>query len=350
MDRYIGVDAHVSSCTVGVIAPSGKRLSTQVVETNARALVEVIRAVPKARHLCLEEGTLSEWLHEILAPHVEELVVVGVSEGRGPKSDKRDAFALAEQLRIGAIGTKVYKNRGRLGALRHLAKGYAMVVSDSVRVQNRISSLLRSRGLSTSGRGVYAVRCRDEWLARLPDAARPQAELLYREHDALMELRKQAKKAMLAEARHHRPYHLVRTCPGLGPVRAAELLPVVVTPYRFANKRAFWSYCGLGMVMRSSSDWVRTRTGQWVKAQVQQTRGLNRSFNHTLKRVFKGAATTVIGRAEEEPLYRHYLRLLDGGTKPNLAKVTIARQIASIVLAVWRNQEAYDPKKLEQVT
>ena len=43
---------------------------------------------------------------------------------------------------------------------------------------------------------------------------------------------------------------------------------------------------------------------------VQQTRGLNRNYNHTLKQIFKGAATTVIQRArEEEPLYRHYLCL-----------------------------------------
>ena len=41
----------------------------------------------------------------------------------------------------------------------------------------------------------------------------------------------------------------------MGPIRAAELLPIVVTPYRFQNKRGFWSYCGLGVVMRSSSDW-----------------------------------------------------------------------------------------------
>ena len=27
--------------------------------------------------------------------------------------------------------------------------------------------------------------------------------------------------------------------------------------------------------MRSSSDWVRTRGGEWIKAPVQQTRGLN---------------------------------------------------------------------------
>jgi len=32
--------------------------------------------------------------------------------------------------------------------------------------------------------------------------------------------------------------------------------------------------------------------------------------------------------------------------EPNLAKLTIARPIASIVLAVWRAREPYDPKSL----
>jgi len=38
MDRYIGLDAHASSCTVAVVGPSGRRLHSQVVETNAGAL------------------------------------------------------------------------------------------------------------------------------------------------------------------------------------------------------------------------------------------------------------------------------------------------------------------------
>jgi hypothetical protein len=58
----------------------------------------------------------------------------------------------------------------------------------------------------------------------------------------------------------------------------------------------------------------------------------------------------VIGQAKDEPLYRHYQRLLDGGTKPNLAKLTIARQIASIVLSMWRSEEVYNPRKLAETT
>jgi transposase len=348
MDRYIGLDAHASSCTVATVGPSGRRLHSQVVETNAGALIRVLRGIPGTRHLCLEEGTHASWLHEVLSPHVEELVVAGVRESRGPKSDKLDAFGLAEQLRIGAVKRKVYKQRGEFGALRHRAKAYTLLVGDSVRVQNRIKSLFRSRGVAVAGKGVFRAEERETWLKKLPATARSLAELLMQEHDGLLELRRKAEKAMLAEARKHRAWRLVKSCPGLGEIRTAQLLPIVVTPYRFKNKRAFWAYCGLGIVMRSSSDWVRTQSGEWVKAPIQQTRGLNRNSNRTLKGIFKGAATTVIGQAKDEPLYRHYLQLLDGGTKPNLAKLTLARQVASIMLSLWRNEEVYDPARVGQ--
>lgn len=37
MDRHIGLDVHVSSCTLGEFGSSGKRLGLHVVETNAKA-------------------------------------------------------------------------------------------------------------------------------------------------------------------------------------------------------------------------------------------------------------------------------------------------------------------------
>jgi transposase len=350
MDRYIGLDAHASSCTMAVVSPRGKRLGSQVVETNARCLIEAVRQIPAPRHICLEEGTLSEWLYEVLSPHAQRVVVAAVSESRGSKDDQRDAFGLADNLRLGAIKRKVYKKRGRLGALNYRAKGYRCTRGDGVRVKNRLKSLYRSRGIQVAGKAVYAGSKREGFVVKLPRDAQPLAELLYEELDALAALKARAKKAMLAEAKKHPEYRLVKSCPGLGPVRTAELLPIVVTPFRFQSKRGFWAYCGLGIVTRSSSDWVRTRTGQWVRAEVKRTRGLNRNHNHTLKAIFKGAATTVIGRAKDEPIYRHYCQLLDGGTKPNLAKLTIARQIASIVLAVWRTEEVYDLKRLEDAS
>jgi hypothetical protein len=97
--------------------------------------------------------------------------------------------------------------------------------------------------------------------------------------------------------------------------------------------------------MRSSSDWVRTPDGRWTRGEVQQTRGLNLNHNHTLKCIFKGAATTVITQLETEPLHQDYQRLIAAGTKPNLAKLTIARKLAAIALSMWKSKEKYDPTK-----
>ena len=161
MDRYIGLDAHTSSCTVAVMGQSGKRLHSQVVETNARALIEVIRAVPEDRHLCIEEGPHSNWLYEVLSPHVQEIVVAVVNESRGPNSDRLDAFGLAEQLRVGAILTKVDKKRGGFARLGYRVNTHALLVADSVRVRSRIKALVHLSRYRRDSRRANPGGCGD---------------------------------------------------------------------------------------------------------------------------------------------------------------------------------------------
>ena len=122
MDRYIGIDAHKQSCTVAVVGPSGKRLRVQVVPTLGSALVECIRKVAGHRHIHLEEGTQSAWLHELFSPHVAELVVAVAPESKGAKDDLRDAWARADELRTGSIETRVYKAPLHLAALRNAVR------------------------------------------------------------------------------------------------------------------------------------------------------------------------------------------------------------------------------------
>ena len=58
-----------------MLSERGRRLESAVVETNGRVLVQFSRSVPGNKHLCLEEGTQSAWLYEVLQGHVNELVV-----------------------------------------------------------------------------------------------------------------------------------------------------------------------------------------------------------------------------------------------------------------------------------
>ncbi len=75
--------------------------------------------IPGHKHLVMEEGLQSAWLYETLNPHVDELVVTGVTESRGHKSDKRDAYGLAEKLRVGNLDKPVFKSP--LSVLRMLS-------------------------------------------------------------------------------------------------------------------------------------------------------------------------------------------------------------------------------------
>jgi hypothetical protein len=99
--------------------------------------------------------------------------------------------------------------------------------------------------------------------------------------------------------------------------------------------------------MRSSSDWKQDRKGQWVKSKEPLCRGLNPNHNRALKWIFKGAATTIT-TMPQSALHADYQRLLEGGTKPPLAKLTLARKVSATVLSMWKNQEAYDPRRSRQ--
>jgi transposase len=326
------------------MSAAGKRLKSLVVETNGRALVEAVRGIGGRVHLCLEEGTQSAWLYELFQPHVAEIAVTVPGKKKGSKDDQRDAFARADELRTGAIETRVFKAPEHLAGLRNAVRAYGFATTDVVRAKNRLKSVFLSRGISTDS-SVYEPERRAAWLKRLSSPHRELAEWLGRQLDRLEPLREEAEGLLLSESKKHPIIKKLSTAPGMGPIRTAQVVGIVATPERFRTRRQFWSYSGLGVVTESSSDWVRDRTGRWVRAQNVQTRGLNRKRNPRLKAVFKGAATTVIAQLTEDPLHADYQRMLKSGIRPTMAKLTLARKIAATVLSMWKHQEVYDPKR-----
>jgi transposase len=320
-----------------------------VVETNGQALLEAVQSIPGRVHLCLEEGTQSAWLHELLSPHVAELVVVMPPQSKGAKDDLRDAWTRADELRTGAIETRVYKAPQHLAALRNAVRAYGFAVRDVVRAKNRLKAAFLSRGIQTDA-AIYDAERRLKWLQKLTPPHRQFAEWLGRQLDELLPLRDEAKDWLLEEAKTHPIIRKLATAPGMGRIRTAQLVAIAANPERFRTRRQFWSYCGLSIVTRSSADWVRGKDRQWQRSQVNQTRGLTRKRHPLLKSVFKGAATTVITQLPQHPLHADYARRLEAGMKPNLAKLTLARRIAATVLSMWKHREVYDPERHQSVT
>ena len=346
MERYIGLDAHAQSCTLAVMSPSGRRSKELVVETRAKELREAIGAIAGNKHLCMEEGELSQWLYETLNPLVDELVVTQPSVRRGNKNDAIDAWELADRIRTGRLETRVFKAATKqLASLREAVRAHSTLTRDLVRCKNRLRGVFRSRGVRDLDATLYDPKSRGSWTKKLTPAYRRRAEELGRVLDSLTQVHERVESWLHDEAQCNSDVQRLTTLPGVGPVRAAQIVATVVSPARFRTKRQFWSYCGLGIVRRSSSDWVKDKTRGWERKQVAYTRGLNRNRNPLLKEVFTAAALTVIEQMPQHPLNRDYRRLLDAGTKPNLARLTIARRIAAAALAIWKHKEDYDAQK-----
>ncbi len=169
MQRFIGIDVHGQSCTLVVMGPSGRRLGEYVVETNAKVLIERMRSIAGDKYVCMEEGTQSEWLCEILNAHAKEAVVTQPLRRAGSKNDAIDAWALADLLRRDAVERSVFKSPRTLTQLRQAARGYVAMRQDMIRAKLASWRPRRSRargvvsdggtrsGTSSQERGTSAV-------------------------------------------------------------------------------------------------------------------------------------------------------------------------------------------------
>jgi transposase len=244
--KYVGLDVHQATTSATVRDSSGKIIARTVLPTEEPALLEFFASMRGAVHVALEEGTQAQWLHDLLSPRVSRMLVCDRrgAPRQGNKGDQVDSAQLAELLRCGQL-RMVYHGRADRRDLKELTRTYDNLVEDAVRAMLRMKALFRARAIRTPGRQLYEAESRGTWLERLPDhGCRFRADTLAAELDLLRELRRQAKTAMIVAARKDPAYELLCTIPFLGPVRVAQLLAAMQTPWRFRTKRNLWAYGG----------------------------------------------------------------------------------------------------------
>ena len=344
--KYVALDVHQATTFASVREQGGRVIARTVVPTEASALLEFFRGMRGSVQVAFEEGTQAHWLHELLTPLVDRVIVCDRrgEQRRGNKADQIDADQLSRLLRSGDVRPVYHGSADRL-PLREIARAYRNVVEDSTRTMGRLKALFRARGIGTAGTRVYAPVTREEWLAKLPDrGARFRAEALYAQLDVVSALRPTVKAAMVAEARRDPAWPVLRTIPFLGPVRVALLLATMQTPWRFRTKRNLWAYVGLAVRTESSADHEVIAGRPVRRRRAPMTRGLNPNHNPVLKDVFKGAATGAVARPG--PLQDLYRKMVDRGMRTEMARVTLARKLAALTLRLWKTGERYDPAKL----
>ena len=347
--KYIGMDVHKDTISVAVMNAAGKVVMESILETKAATLLQFIRGLRGNLLLTLEEGTWAAWLYDLLKPQVTQVTVCNPRRNAllksGDKSDRIDARKLAELLRQGSLSA-VYHGEKGLRTLRELSRSYLTITKDLTRVMNRLKALYHSWGIACSGTQVYAPRHRAEWLSQIQEAGvRRRAEFTYHQLDGLQALRQAVRRHLLAASRKQSATKLLRQIPGIGPIRAALLVALLQTPHRFRTKRQLWAYSGLAIERHGSGEY------RYVEGQLQRCsravalRGLNKNHNHDLKWILKSAA--VRASSAPGPLHEFYESLLAKGMKPSMARLTLARKIAAIILIVWKKGVHFDGEHLK---
>ena len=347
--KHIGLDVHQATTVTCVREDSGRIIARSVLPTEAAPLLEYFRGMRGTIHVAFEEGTQAQWLHDLLAPVVDRVIVCdrrGESK-HGNKADQPDADELADLLRCGRLRAVYHGGRGapaRL-TLKELARAYQNLVEDATRLMSRLKALFRARGIKTPGQQLYQPTRRAEWLECLTGpGARFRAATLFAQLDPVQALRPTVKQAMLAEARRDPNWRVLRSIPYLGPVRVAQLLATAQTPWRFRTKRQFWAYVGLAVVTRTTAQYELRDARPARRRRAPLTRGLNQNHNRVLKNVFKGAATAATGR--DGALRTWYEGRLAHGMREEMARLTLARKLAALTLRLWKTGVRYDANKL----
>jgi len=113
----------------------------------------------------------------------------------------------------------------------------------------------------------------------------------------------------------------------VGRVIASIFVAVIDDPHRFPHKRKLWRYAGLSVRTAWSGDPSRVRKGE----------------SDTGNRLLKYAAMTAAEQAVrgENHFARRFREMLAGGTRPGMARRTVARSILAASLAMWKDGTEY---------
>jgi hypothetical protein len=144
----VTLHVHQATTVAAVRQEGGRVIARTMLPTEAPALLEFFGGMRGAIHVAFEEGTQAQWLHDLLVPLVDRVVVCDRRGERrqGTKNDEVEADELSERVRRGGLRA-VYHSSTHHAALKELTRTYQNLVEDSTRVMLRLKALFRARAL-----------------------------------------------------------------------------------------------------------------------------------------------------------------------------------------------------------
>jgi len=269
--------------------------------------------------------------HEVRV--VPSTLVRGLGVGaRGIKTDVRDARALSEascrmDLPSVHIPSQVSRRRKSQCGMREA------LVGARTQMINTVRGWLRTQGrrVRTGAAETFPKRVREQ---QEQEHARPLARYVERQLETVELLSRQIAEAdaeLLEEAKQDETCRRLMTVPGVGPVTALRYVAALDERSRFETAHQVESYTGLVPGENSSSE-NRRRTS------------LTKAGAPALRWALIQAAWTMRRCRPEDPAVLWCMEVERRRGK-RIAATALARKIAGILFALWRDGTTYDPNR-----
>ena len=335
---HIGMDAGMLSSHICELRDTGEVVEQQI-RTEKRRFQAVFSNRARARIL-MEASTESEWIACCLEELGHEVIVADPNfapmyahRSRRIKTDRRDAHALADACRLGA-----YRPAHRTSSTQREVRALLGIRELLVRTRTRwivhVRTLLRRDGLRIAPGRAELFRARLDALELSPRLAAqltPVLALLVPLNTWIDDLDRQVTVAAREDERARR----LMTVPGVGPVTAIAFVATIDRVGRFRNAHQLESY--LGLVPR-----------EWSSSETQRKGTITKAGNTRMRWLLVEAAWCVLRRKPkpETLLLRTWAEGIAHRRGNHVAAVALARRLAGILYAMWRDQTEFNPSQV----
>lgn len=332
--QHVAIDLGGRESQLCVRASDGQILLEQKVAT--RTLETFFKRQPHSR-VVLE--TCSEAFHvaDLALSHAHEVRVVpatlvrslGVG-ARGIKTDRRDAQVLSEvSCRIDLPSVHVPSDIAR--QRRTLCGMRAALVDSRTALTNTVRGWARTQLLKVAPTTTahFPKRIREAALA-LSDGLPECVERLLKALDSLNEQITKADQELLALAENDPVCKRLMSVPGVGPVTSMRFVAAIDDAMRFATAHAVESYLGLTPGENSSSE-------------RKQRTGITKAGPPAVRSALVQAAWNLRRTRPKDPI-AIWANGIEQRRGKFIATVAVARKIAGILFAIWRDGSVYSPQ------
>jgi transposase len=331
--EYGAIDLHKKESQIRIVTDGGEVLDRRIATTRER-FAAVFGARPRMRIL-VEASTESEWVAQHLETLGHEVIVADPTfapmyseRSRRVKTDRRDVAALAEACQRGCYRVAHRRSaaqrtvQAQLNVRRELTDSRTRAISLARAITRGVGLRIRSGSTSSFLVRLTAV----DLPSSIAETLAPVQRLIAVVNDELAAADDQFARIAAQDPVVAR----LTTVPGIGPITATAYVAALDDAARFGRAAQVASY--LGLVPREYSSGEQQRRGRVLRSAHPYVQSL----------LVQAAWRVWLSKDPRTADLRRWAQNIAHRRGKSIAVVALARRLARILFAMWRDGVPYD--------